>query len=221
MATENQIAANRRNAEKSTGPRSAEGKAASSRNALKTGLYCRGIIIGKEDPTKLDELEAAFTAEYAPATPTERSLVDSLIHLEWMLRRYRWLESETWYATLDRLTPEQREATWTGHAFIDHPAISRIHRLRTSTQRSFHETVSKLRAIQKERAAGPATAPDVDAQPVETTTHSPEIGFVPSNSCERAADGPAAGSAIEPGSLHGRTIRDILPPSTREDSPCS
>jgi len=187
MATTNQIAANRRNAEKSTGPRSAEGKAASSRNALKTGLYCRGIIIGKENPQQLDELEAAFTAEYAPATPTERSLVDSLVHLEWMLRRYRWLESEVWYATLDLLTPDKREATWTGHAFIDHPAISRIHRLRTATQRSFHETVTKLRAIQAERAAAaalqpemePASAPKADSQPIERKPTYDGIGFVP------------------------------------------
>ena len=192
MATTNQIAANRRNAEKSTGPRSAEGKAASSRNALKTGLYCRGIIIGKENPDQLADLEAAFTAEYAPATPTERSLVDSLIHLEWMLRRYRWLESETWYATLDRLTPEQREATWTGHAFIDHPAISRIHRLRTAAQRSFHETVTKLRAIQAERAAValPELTAAPDLQPVDNTTHSSEIGFVPSNRDNRLGEAP-------------------------------
>src|ERR1044072_4460350 len=77
MATENQIAANRRNAQHSTGPRSVEGKARSSRNALKTGLYCPGIIIGKESPVQLIQLEAAYTAEYAPATPTERALVDS------------------------------------------------------------------------------------------------------------------------------------------------
>ena len=38
MASERQIAANRRNAEKSTGPRSAEGKKRSSKNALKHGL---------------------------------------------------------------------------------------------------------------------------------------------------------------------------------------
>jgi len=175
MATEKQIAANRRNAQLSTGPRSVEGKAASSRNALKTGLYCRGIIIGKELPSVLEDLEAAYTAQYLPATPTERALVDSLIHYEWLLRRYRWLETETWYATLDRLSPDQREATWTGHAFIDQPAISRIHRLRNSTQRAFHETLAELRALQADRATR-----DPDPEPLETTPPAPEIGFVSS-----------------------------------------
>jgi hypothetical protein len=183
MATKKQIAANRRNAEKSTGPRSVEGKAASSRNALKTGLYCRGIIIGKEDPTKLDELEAAYSAEYAPVTPTERALVDSLIHYEWLLRRYRWLETETWRATYARLSPSQCEDhSWTGIAFMEQPAIARIHRLRNQTQRLFHETLDKLRALQAERVAADAPQSEADAeltpQLIQNTATWPENGFV-------------------------------------------
>ena len=175
MATEKQIAANRRNAQKSTGPRSAEGKAVSSRNALKTGLYCPGIIIGHESSLKLETLEAQFTAEYQPATPTERALVDTLIHLEWMLRRYRWLETETWHATQDQITSDQMRSTWTGHAFIAQPAISRIHRLRNSTQKAFRETVAELRALQAERDAPP---PDLEL--IENAAPQPKIGFVPS-----------------------------------------
>jgi hypothetical protein len=177
MATEKQIAANRRNAQKSTGPRSAEGKATSSRNAFKTGLYCPGIVIGHESIGKLEELEAQFTAEYLPATPTERALVDSLIHYEWMLRRYRWLETETWHAAQDQLNSAQMESTWSGHAFILQPAISRIHRLRNSTQRAFRETLAELRTLQSERAVDP----QFDPQPIENTTSAVEIGFVPSN----------------------------------------
>ena len=171
MATEKQIAANRRNAQRSTGPRSVEGKARSSRNALKTGLYCPGIIIGKESTTQLQELEAAYTAEYAPATPTERALVDSLIHYEWLLRRYRWLETEVWRSTLDRMTAHQREESWTGNAFMDQPSIARIHRLRNQTQRLYHETLDKLRELQSD-----------PPQLVENTSDSSEIGFVPLSS---------------------------------------
>jgi hypothetical protein len=180
MATDKQIAANRRNALLSTGPRSAEGKAAASRNALKTGLYCRGIVIGNESSMQLEALEAQFTAEYQPATPTERSLVDTLVHLEWMLRRYRWLETETWHATQDLLTSAQMESTWSGHSFILQPAISRIHRLRNSTQRAFRDTLAELRTLQAERA----DAPEADPQPVEDTPPNPENGFVPSNPLE-------------------------------------
>ncbi len=185
MATERQIAANRRNAQLSTGPRSVEGKAASSRNALKTGLYCNGIIIGKESTQQLEDLEAAYTAEYAPATPTERALVDSLIHYEWLLRRYRWLETEVWRATLDRMTDYQRRESWTGNAFMDQPAISRIHRLRNSTQRMFHETLAQLRELQADR------------QPIEDTVTDSEIGFVPSES-EESRPSPEAAQSPAP-----------------------
>jgi hypothetical protein len=50
MATPAQIAANRANAQKSTGPRTAEGKAASRLNALKHGLDAESLIIPGEDP---------------------------------------------------------------------------------------------------------------------------------------------------------------------------
>ena len=191
MATQSQLAANRRNAEKSTGPRSAEGKAVSSRNALKTGLYCPGIIIGHESTTQLQTLEAQFTAEYRPSTPTERALVDTLIHLEWMLRRYRWLETETWHATQDQITSAQMQSTWTCHAFIAQPAISRIHRLRNSTQKAFRETVAELRALQAERDAPP---PDLEL--IENAAPQPKIGFVPST----FDDDPFASEILPPDS---------------------
>ena len=195
MATDKQIAANRRNGQNSTGPRSVEGKAASSRNALKTGLYCQGIVIGKESFSQLQDLEAAYSAEYAPSTPTERALVDSLIHYEWLLRRYRWLETEAWRATYAKLTAAQcDDHSWTGHAFIEQPALARIHRLRNQTQRLFHETLGELRALQAERTAvvdQPEAEADVEPdlpQPAETTSTYPEIGFVPSNDLDHPAD---------------------------------
>ncbi len=197
----------RRNAQNSTGPRSVEGKAASSRNALKTGLYCRGIIIGKESSAQLEELEAAYSAEYAPATPAERALVDSLIHYEWLLRRYRWLETETWRATYAKLTAAQCEDhSWTGHAFIEQPAIARIHRLRNQTQRLYHETLGQLHALQ---ADGSTAEPD--PQPTEESTPSPEIGFVSSNSFE-ASLAPQNDASPAPGPRFPTPVPEPTPP---------
>ena len=41
----------------STGPRSAEGKARSSMNALKSGIYSKSLTIPGEDPARLDTLD--------------------------------------------------------------------------------------------------------------------------------------------------------------------
>ena len=53
MSTQRQIEANRRNAAKSTGPRSVEGKAVSRMNALRTGIHAESTIIIPEDPAAL------------------------------------------------------------------------------------------------------------------------------------------------------------------------
>ena len=188
MATKKQIEANRRNAKRSTGPRSAEGKAKSRRNALKTGLYAQGMTIGSELASKLELLEAQFTAEYQPATPSERSLVDQLIHCEWMLRRLRWVETEVWKAVTKKMSSDDFRLTAWGCGFIQEPALGRLHRQRAATQHAFRETLAELRRVQAARSTGespviPESLPDPVREPLEpldSEADYPEIGFVPS-----------------------------------------
>ena len=78
MATQRQIEANRRNAQKSTGPSSVEGRAVSRSNAVKTGIYAKSMIIPGEDPAQLEALTAEYHRQSQPA-PLARFLVDSLI----------------------------------------------------------------------------------------------------------------------------------------------
>ena len=54
MASDAQIVANRLNAQKSTGPRTAEGKAVVSQNAVKHGLLARQAVIVGEDPGEFE-----------------------------------------------------------------------------------------------------------------------------------------------------------------------
>ena len=61
MATEKQIQANRNNAKKSTGPRTEQGKAASSQNALKHGLLARDAVLPGEDPAELTDTTPLIT----------------------------------------------------------------------------------------------------------------------------------------------------------------
>ena len=75
--TEKQLAANRANAEKSTGPRTAEGKARSSQNARTHGLRSEShIILRLEDKAQLDELQAAAFADYRPINRQEVAAVE-------------------------------------------------------------------------------------------------------------------------------------------------
>ena len=54
MATQSQIEANRRNAQKSTGPRSEEGKQTSARNATKFGLFSRHVLLPGDDEAEFE-----------------------------------------------------------------------------------------------------------------------------------------------------------------------
>ena len=74
MSTPKQIEANRRNAQKSTGPTSAEGKAAVRFNALKSGIHAQSQVIPGEDPAALALLIAEYYDRYQPATPEVRAL---------------------------------------------------------------------------------------------------------------------------------------------------
>jgi hypothetical protein len=87
MATEKQIAANRRNAQKSTGPRSPEGKCRSSRNALRHGLYSPRFIISTEDEAAFHAYSQDLLKHNLPNNPNELELVETMVHAAWRRRR--------------------------------------------------------------------------------------------------------------------------------------
>jgi hypothetical protein len=94
MASLRQIDANRRNAQKSTGPKSPQGKAASSLNALKTGIHSETAVLPCEDRAAHDALVASYYQRFRPTLPEVRVYVDELIRCEWTLLRLRRTESE-------------------------------------------------------------------------------------------------------------------------------
>ena len=67
MATSKQIEANRRNAQKSTGPRTPEGKAIVAQNALKHGFWSPEVVIKGEDAEEFEIFRAGLLEELAPA----------------------------------------------------------------------------------------------------------------------------------------------------------
>jgi hypothetical protein len=76
MATQSQIDANPRNAQKSTGPRIPEGKAKSGRNALQHGLTAKTCMLADEDPDDLLDMIAEITKKFAPQDTDEDFLIE-------------------------------------------------------------------------------------------------------------------------------------------------
>ena len=82
-----QLEANRRNAQLSTGPQTAQGKAISSQNNFKHG-FCGGFqILDSENPHQYQTLLAALRKEHQPSTPSELSLVEQLAQHYWLGQR--------------------------------------------------------------------------------------------------------------------------------------
>ena len=92
-----QIAANRQNARKSTGPRTPEGRAVSRMNALKHGILSKEVLVHglnrKESSWELSALHERFWQELNPVGPVEEMLVDQIVTTHWRLRRALTAES--------------------------------------------------------------------------------------------------------------------------------
>jgi hypothetical protein len=87
MTSLRQIAANRRNASKSTGPKTEEGKYRSRLNAVRHGLTVETVIGALEDAEDYVAFEAVITLDYDAQSAVERELVLRLASLLWRLRR--------------------------------------------------------------------------------------------------------------------------------------
>ncbi len=112
MGTNAQNEANRRNAKKSTGPRSQAGKAVASQNALKHGLTAERVIIPGEDPSELEEFRRQVESHFEPVGWRETNIVDRIIMQMWRLRRVPEIEAGIFSFQLAKIELEKtrREA---------------------------------------------------------------------------------------------------------------
>ena len=93
MTSLRQIESNRRNAQRSTGPKTQSGKARASQNAVRHGLTAETVIGPLEDPADYRAFEQAVTTAYDAETAVERELVLRLASLLWRLRRVTSVET--------------------------------------------------------------------------------------------------------------------------------
>jgi hypothetical protein len=150
MSTAAQITANRANAQLSTGPRSVEGKAASSRNAWKLGIHAETLIIPGEDAAALEQATADFHRQFRPSSELESELVQTLIRSTWLQRRLTRIETEVLNARLAALEPTEFPL---GQIFIQDSegprTLDKISRRQQSLQRDFFRALAELRRIRE------------------------------------------------------------------------
>src|SRR5579883_383817 len=163
MSTPAQIAANRLNALKSTGPRSVEGKAVSRFNALTHAATAKSIIIPGEDEAALSELAESYHHHYQPSGPEEALLLEKIVAADWAQRRMFRLEAQVFNALIAQM--DDSEANPLGAAFIQDckgpNALHQIFRRREAASRDWYRAFKELRLLQAHRAtpAPPPPAP--------------------------------------------------------------
>jgi hypothetical protein len=135
MSTANQIAANQANAQLSTGPKTETGKAASSQNSWKHGLFGAFRVLDAESQIQYQDLLQSLQFEYNPATPTEAILVERLAQHHWL--RNRALHYQNHYLE----TGDESSAS----------KLSLFMRYETMHERAFHKCLNDLLKLRAEK----------------------------------------------------------------------
>ena len=131
-----QLEANRENAQHSTGPKTAEGKAISSQNSFRHGFTGRFRLLDFEDPAQYAYLGARLVEEHKPSTPTETILIERMTQHLWLSQRAQTLQT----------------------VYIDDEKKLALYlRYQTTNDRGFHKCLNdllKLRAERRKEANG-------------------------------------------------------------------
>jgi hypothetical protein len=155
--SEKQLAANRANAAKSTGPKTPGGRRNSSRNATTHGLLANSILIEGESKPRFLQLIASLVNEFEPSTPSEHMLVETMAVARWRLRRIWTLEAV-------RINHEQRRQT--GPDADENPPVrtnialdkiaeranrENLSRNEARYDRQYHRAADRLRLMKREK----------------------------------------------------------------------
>ncbi len=108
MVSNRQIEANKRNAQRSTGPKTKVGKSRSRLNARKHGLTSKMLIIVGECADEFDELRAELLEQFDPQSAFECELVERVAGLLWRLRRMPFFEAAILDARQATVTQDMR-----------------------------------------------------------------------------------------------------------------
>lgn len=213
--SEAQLAANRGNAQLSTGPTSDAGKTTSSLNAVKTGLTGRTVLLPADDAEAYRRHIAAYDAEYKPVGLRECELVQSLADTQWRLNRIPGLESAIYaLGHIEPLSGTVDEPTLLSEAKIQRELTTHLKYEKSLRNlqlqearliRRYKSEISELRDLQKERREADGaltTSADSETEPLAPSirTNDTHFGFEFSTAdfiIDTTASGGSASARVE------------------------
>ncbi len=219
MSTARQIEANRRNAQKSTGPRTESGRRASSLNAYKHGLTGQLFIMSAEDAEAHERFTASLLQDLKPVGAMEETLARSIADSHWRLNRAAIIENNIFASEVFREElGAERDAARLGvecrfndvsraraavTAFVSDPQRFQLLTVyEARLHRRAQADLKQLRELQAERRTAPEkpeqqTQPTVPAKPVATATQTPESADLSSPNGFVCSPAPTSAQEIE------------------------
>jgi hypothetical protein len=141
MTSDAKAAANAANARLSTGPRTEEGKAVSSRNALKHGLTSKDLVVREDEREEFESLKSDLETELAPEGALETLTFNQILHAAWNLQRFRRLEAWLMAGDVDPILDDSAAKT-----------LDRLYRYARTAERTYDRASKQLQALQTNRA---------------------------------------------------------------------
>lgn len=188
----NRTEANRKNARKSTGPNTPEGKAVVARNAIRHGLLSEQVYRDEHEEAELRRLAARLYTQLQPVGAMEELLVDRIVSNAWRLRRL--LEVEAMYQDykvtryVDGPFKDDYGHVWSNIESLENilEQSARLTRYESFLERSTFKALHELQRLQAARAGVPVPVPvavdvevsGVDMEPEELQEAAEENGFV-------------------------------------------
>jgi hypothetical protein len=161
MSTAAQITANQQNASRSTGPRTPEGKAASSANATSHALTGNFRLLPAEDPNEFEELLRGYANEFQPVTEHECFLLTQMVEARWKLDRIERLQAEAFDQMLAAGEPDHSsDARILAGLSQPTTVFDRLQRYAAQAERTYHRAHRELAQLQKQQAKTQAAALD-------------------------------------------------------------
>ena len=170
MATEKQIEANRLNAQKSTGPKTPEGKAHVCMNSLRHGMRARAVVLPNENEGRFHQLCDELEAEWQPQSTTEMALLEKMAIAQWKLVR-----AERREAVICGIYPDEKQEAM----------LEPLAKFQERFERAFFRSLSELEKLQKIRRQ---TAPPPSKEAPSATPPEPEYPLGPPQPPQDAPD---------------------------------
>ena len=205
MASQAQIEANRKNAQRSTGPRTPAGKAKVALNALAHGLTAAKVVAGQEDGPLFEALRAQLQREWRPGSILEVMLVDRMAELIWQLRRVAGVEVQV-LENMPKWRPPGVKAENFGLADAmardfakPNPTLLRVQMYQGRLERALHRTSAELRRLQIERQMQDEREEfDDEAEAIPVPLPGERLGEGMPSQATPSATAPTAASLIPP-----------------------